>query len=357
MIVREGFKPSPTHVHMKINLYQLCFRKSIGVNRILMWQPTNKLEEERLNKLNQLKERGVDTYPRRTTRSHTTAEAIAAFEEAEKNDPDNADNIEVTVAGRIRRMNVKGKVSFAHYEDEYGRLQLFFRINDMDEDEYALIKDKLIEVDDFVQVTGTMMRTRAGEISVRVQTFKLLSKSMSPLPVIKVVKNEDGTETEYGEFSDVESRYRQRYADLAVNKPVRDTFRTRAKVIRAMQNFLDDEGMLEVETPILQPIYGGAAARPFKTHHNQLHQDLFLRISFELYLKRLLVGGYDAVYEIGRDFRNEGVSWKHNPEFTMLEWYKSYIDYEGVMDITERLLCVLCRTGDRQYNHCPMAGA
>ncbi|MEM9953892.1 MAG: lysine--tRNA ligase [Chloroflexota bacterium] len=302
-----------------------------------MWEPTNNLEEERLNKLNQLKERGVNPYPRRTTRTHTTAEAIKAFEDAEAKDADNPETVEVTVAGRLRRMNVKGKVSFAHYEDEHGRLQLFFRINDMDEEEYQLIRDKLVEVDDFIQATGTMMRTRAGEISVRVQSFKVLSKSMSPLPVIKVVKNDDGTETEYGEFSDVEARYRQRYADLAVNKHVRDTFRIRAKVIRAMQNFLDDEGMLEVETPILQPIYGGAAARPFTTHHNQLHQDLFLRISFELYLKRLLVGGYDAVYEIGRDFRNEGVSYKHNPEFTMLEFYKAYIDYTGVMDITERM--------------------
>lgn len=302
-----------------------------------MWQPSNSLEEERVNKLNQLKERGVNTYPRRAVRTHTTAEAISAFEEAEKIDAENPATVPVTVAGRVRRMNVKGKVSFAHYEDEHGRLQLFFRINDMDADEYGLIKDKLIEVDDFIQATGTMMRTRAGEVSVRVESFKLLSKSVSPLPVIKVVKNEDGTETEYGEFSDVEARYRQRYADLAVNRHVRDTFRTRAKVIRAMQLFLDDEGMLEVETPILQPIYGGAAARPFTTHHNQLHQNLFLRISFELYLKRLLVGGFDAVYEIGRDFRNEGVSYKHNPEFTMMEFYKAYIDYKGVMDIVERL--------------------
>lgn len=302
-----------------------------------MWQPSNKLEEERLHKLNQLKEQGIAPYPRRALRTHTTAEAIAAFEAAEAENPDDVEEIEVTVAGRLRRLNVKGKVSFAHYEDEHGRLQLFFRINDMEDDEYSLIKDKLVEVDDFVQATGTMMRTRAGEVSVHVKSFQLLSKAMSPLPVIKIVKNDDGTETEYGEFSDVEMRYRQRYADLAVNKDVRDTFRTRAKVIRAIQNFLDDEGMLEVETPILQPIYGGAAARPFTTTHNQLKQDLFLRISFELYLKRLLVGGYDAVYEIGRDFRNEGVSYKHNPEFTMIEFYKAYIDYKGVMDIVERM--------------------
>ena len=182
-----------------------------------------------------------------------------------------------------------------------------------------------------------MMTTRTGELSVNTQEFSLLSKSLSPLPVIKEQELEDGTIVEYGEFKDVETRYRQRYADLAVNKSVRDVFVKRAQTIKATRDFLDNEGMLEVETPILQPIYGGAAARPFVTHHNQLHQDLYLRISFELYLKRLLVGGFDAVYEIGRDFRNEGVSYKHNTEFTMLEFYKAYIDYEGVMDITERM--------------------
>lgn len=302
-----------------------------------MWQPSNKVEEDRLEKLNQLKERGIEAYPRRATRTHTTAEAIAAFEALEAENPEAAEQLEVTVAGRINRLNIKGKVSFAHYYDEHGRLQLFLRINDMDEAEYALIRDKLVEVDDFVQASGTMMRTKAGEISVRVTSFKLLAKSVSPLPVIKTQVMEDGTTKEYGEFTDVETRYRQRYADLAVNKEVRDIFRKRARIIRAMQTFLDNEGMLEVETPILQPVYGGAAARPFTTYHNQLDQQLFLRISYELYLKRLLVGAYDAVYEIGRDFRNEGVSWKHNPEFTMMEFYKAYIDYKGVMDIVERM--------------------
>ena len=155
--------------------------------------------------------------------------------------------------------------------------------------------------------------------------------------MVKEQRLEDGSVIEYGEFKDTETRYRQRYADLAVNKTVREIFVKRARTIKALRDFLDDEGMLEVETPILQALYGGAAARPFSTHHNQLHQDLYLRISFELYLKRLLVGGYDAVYEIGRDFRNEGVSYKHNTEFTMLEFYKAYIDYGGVMDITERM--------------------
>ncbi|MCU0514010.1 MAG: lysine--tRNA ligase [Anaerolineae bacterium] len=303
-----------------------------------MWQP-NRLEEERLEKARRLEAAGIELYPRRVTRTHTAAAALAARQAAEAaagttEPPETL----VTVAGRIRRASIKGKVAFMHIEDETGRIQLFFRINDLDETRYGFIKDKLIEVDDFVQATGALMRTTAGEISVRVTDFTLLAKSLSPLPVIKQQVQEDGRVVEYGEFSDKETRYRQRYADLAVNKNVRDTFIVRSRVLKAMREFLDDEGMLEVETPILQPLYGGAAARPFTTFHNQLEQELYLRISFELYLKRLLVGGYDAVYEIGRDFRNEGVSFKHNPEFTMMEFYKAYIDYHGVMDIVERMM-------------------
>jgi lysyl-tRNA synthetase class 2 len=304
-----------------------------------MWQP-NRLEQERLEKLAQLEAQGISAFPARVERTHSSVSAVTAYEAAEHSaaSPESVSEVLVTVCGRIRRVNIKGKVSFMHIEDESGRVQLFLRVNDMDENAYNLVKDKLVEVDDFVQATGAMMRTQAGEISVRVREFKLLSKAISPLPVIKQVVQDDGTVIEYGEFSDVEQRYRQRYADLAVNADVREVFRKRAKIIRATRGFLDAEGMLEVETPILQPVYGGAAARPFVTHHNQLKQDLYLRISFELYLKRLLVGGYDAVYEIGRDFRNEGVSFKHNTEFTMLEFYKAYIDYDGVMDITERMV-------------------
>ena len=298
----------------------------------MTWQP-NKLEQERLDKAKELQERGVELYPRRVERTHTTTQAIAAYEAAAE-----GEEIHVTVSGRIRRANIKGKVSFMHIEDEAGRLQLFIRINSIGEDVYNLVKEKLVDVDDFVQASGVMMETKTGEVSVNVETLKLLSKSVSPLPVVKQQVQDDGTVIEYGEFSDVESRYRQRYADLAVNQSVREVFRKRSKTLTAIRQFLDDEGFLEVETPILQPIYGGAAARPFTTHHNQLDQELFLRISFELYLKRLLVGGYDAVYEIGRDFRNEGVSFKHNPEFTQIEFYKAYIDYNGVMDITERMV-------------------
>ena len=303
-----------------------------------MWQP-NKLEQERLDKVRELEAQGVTPYPPRVSRTHTCAAAIAAHEAFEATgdaDPERAPA--VTVCGRIRRVNIKGKVSFLHIEDESGRVQLFLRVNDMNEAEYNLVKNKLVEMDDFVQASGITMRTQAGEISVRVREFRLLAKSLSPLPVIKEARLDDGTVVEYGEFTDVETRYRQRYADLAVNKSVRAVFKQRAETIRALRRFLDNEGFLEVETPVLQPLYGGAAARPFITHHNQLDQDLYLRISFELYLKRLLVGGYDAVYEIGRDFRNEGVSFKHNTEFTMLEFYKAYIDYTGVMDLTERMV-------------------
>jgi lysyl-tRNA synthetase, class II len=307
------------------------------------WQPNN-VEQDRLKKAAQLREQGVTLYPARVQRTHSTLQAIHAYEDATQNLAADADEpqIAVTVTGRIRRANIKGKVSFMHIEDESGRVQLFLRINDMGAGQYDLVKSKLVDVDDFVQASGQMMRTKAGEVSVRVTDLKLLSKSLSPLPVVKQQTLDDGTVVEYGEFSDRETRYRQRYADLAVNRHVRAVFRTRSRVLRAMREYLDEhEHMLEVETPVLQPVYGGAAARPFTTHHNQLKQDLYLRISFELYLKRLLVGGYDAVYEIGRDFRNEGVSWKHNPEFTMLEFYKAYADYNDVMDITEQMVAYI----------------
>jgi lysyl-tRNA synthetase, class II len=302
------------------------------------WLPANKLEEDRLDKLQRLHERGVEAYPRRVERTHTTAEAAAAYETHITGGGDDDTAPTVTVTGRIRRFNVKGKIAFIHIEDGAGRVQLFVRINTVGEEAFALVKEKLIDMDDFVQASGRMMRTKTGEVSVNVASLKLLSKSISPLPLVKEQTLDDGTVVEHGEFSNVEVRYRQRYADLAVNKWVREVFVKRAQTINALRRFMDGAGFLEVETPILQPVYGGAAARPFTTHHNQLHQDLYLRISFELYLKRLLVGGYDAVYEIGRDFRNEGVSHKHNPEFTQLEFYKAYIDYRGVMDIVERMV-------------------
>jgi len=310
-----------------------------------MWQPS-KLEKERLEKAMRLQAQGRELYPARAQRSHRIADAVQAYLAL----PEGASPLEVRVAGRIRRLSGKGKVSFAHIEDESGRVQLFLRADSLCPTLYEQLRRKLIDVDDFVQAGGVMMRTRTGEISVQVQDLRILAKALSPLPVVKQQRHADGGVTEYGEFKDLDARYRQRYADLAVNQSVREVFVKRARTVQALRAFLDREGMLEVETPILQPLYGGAAARPFTTHHNQLHQDLFLRISFELYLKRLLVGGFDAVYEIGRDFRNEGVSFKHNTEFTMLEFYKAYTDYSGVMDITERMFAYVARevTGSEQ---------
>jgi lysyl-tRNA synthetase class 2 len=234
-----------------------------------------------------------------------------------------------------------GKVTFAHVEDGSGRIQFFFRANDIGEEQLDFFKDHF-DLGDFIQARGKIFRTRTGEISLWVSEFRMLAKAITPLPAAKdqVV---DGEVVSHATLSDPETRYRQRYADLAVNPDVREVFRLRSKTIRAMQNFLDSKGFMEVETPILQPIYGGAAAQPFTTHHNQLKQDLFLRISFELYLKRLLVGGFDKVYEIGRDFRNEGVSYKHNPEFTQMEFYWAYADYRDVMDLTEEMMLFIVK--------------
>ncbi len=294
------------------------------------WQPANHLERERLEKLERILARGIDPYPGKVTRTHSCAQAIAAFEATPDSPP------VVTVCGRFKSIRLSGKASFAHIEDGSGRLQLFVKLDEVGEATYDLFK-KDLDLGDFVQATGAMMKTRTGEISVQVKNLVLLAKALSPLPVVKE-KEVDGQIVRYAEFSDTEERYRQRYVDLASNSEIRDLFRLRAQTIGAVRRFMDSEGFLAVETPILQPLYGGAAARPFTTYHNELKQNLYLRISFELYLKRLLVGGYDAVYEIGRDFRNEGVSFKHNPEFTQLEFYKAYIDYTGGMDLSERLV-------------------
>ena len=302
------------------------------------WQP-GPLEAERIAKLARLEERGLLAYPARVSRSHRCAEAIVEYEEYERHEAAGAGDVAPTVrvCGRIRRLNLKGKLSFLHIADESGRLQLLARLDALGAECYSLVKEKLLDVDDFIEGSGPLMRTRAGEISVELRELRVLSKALSPLPVIKQQRDAAGTITEHGAFADIETRYRRRYVDLAVNEDVREVFRQRAAIIRAIQQFLDARGFLEVETPILQPLYGGAAARPFHTRHNQLKQDLFLRISFELYLKRLLIGGYDAVYEIGRDFRNEGISWKHNPEFTMLEFYQAYTDYRDVMRLCEEM--------------------
>jgi lysyl-tRNA synthetase class 2 len=238
-------------------------------------------------------------------------------------------------------MRVMGKATFAHIEDGSGSIQLFLRVQDVGQAGYERFKQDF-DLGDFVGAEGRLMRTRSGEPSVLVQEAHMLAKAISPLPVIKE-REVDGQRVRYSSFSDVEERYRQRYADLASNPEVREVFRVRARATQALRRFMDEHGFLEVETPILQPIYGGAAARPFVTHHHQLHQDLYLRIAFELYLKRLLVGMYDRVYEIGHDFRNEGVSDRHNPEFTQMEFYAAYWDYHDVMAFCERMVAYVAQ--------------
>ncbi len=285
-------------------------------------------ERQRLESLQWIREQGIDPYPPRCRRTHTTQEALSAFVAAEQRSPE----VVVSVAGRLRSFRDMGRSIFAHIEDGYGRLQVYVRRDEVDDLSFELFK-RHSDLGDFYGFTGPLFRTRTGEVTVRVRELQLLAKALSPLPV---VKEKDGRR--FGAFADKEARYRQRYADLAVNPHVRQIFRVRAQVIRALRRFLDERGFLEVETPVLQPVYGGAAARPFVTYHNQLRQNLYLRISFELYLKRLLVGMYERVYEIGRDFRNEGVSHKHNPEFTQLEFYAAYMDYNDVMDLAEEMI-------------------
>ncbi len=272
------------------------------------------LEKIRLQKLEELRAEGVEPFPTRAKRTHLSAEAIAEFESAEKENKE----VKATLAGRIRAMRTMGKISFAHIEDGAGKAQLFFRANEVGKERLDLF-NKMFDLGDFIQAEGVMFRTKSGEVTLHVHDFHLL-----------IVR--------HAALEHPELRARQRYADLAVNPEVRETFRKRAGIVKALRDFLDSKGFLEVETPILQPLYGGAAARPFTTHHNELEQDMYLRISFELYLKRLLVGNLEKVYEIGRDFRNEGVSFKHNPEFTQLEFYWAYADYLQVMELTEQMV-------------------
>jgi len=293
----------------------------------------NSLEKVRLQKLEELRAEGIEAYPTRARRTHLSTEAIAEFEAKEKD----AIEVKATLAGRLRASRAMGKVSFAHIEDGAGKIQLFFRLNEVGKEGLDFF-NKMFDLGDFIQAEGVMFRTKTGEITLHVHKFKLLAKSVSPLPAAKDETLEDGTVVRHAALEDPEIRARQRYADLAVNPDVRDTFRKRAAIIKALREFLDGKDFLEVETPILQPLYGGAAARPFTTHHNELEQDMYLRISFELYLKRLLVGNLEKVYEIGRDFRNEGVSFKHNPEFTQLEFYWAYADYLQVMELTEQMV-------------------
>jgi lysyl-tRNA synthetase, class II len=304
------------------------------------------LEKIRLEKIEALRQAGYEPYPSRAERTHTSQQALTAFDAAEKQDE--AAEVKVTLAGRIRALRPMGKLTFAHIEDAGGRIQLFFRVNELGQEQIDFFNEKF-DLGDFIQASGSMMRTRTGEPTLLVGNFKMLAKAVSPLPAAKDETLEDGTVVRHAALEDSELRARQRYADLAVNPEVRQVFRTRAKIVRSLRDFLDQHGFLEVETPVLQPLYGGAAAKPFVTHHNELDQDMYLRISFELYLKRLLVGNLERVYEIGRDFRNEGVSYKHNPEFTQLEFYWAYADYLQVMELTEQMVSHVAKEVSGSY--------
>jgi lysyl-tRNA synthetase class 2 len=286
--------------------------------------PESHLEAVRREALAALRARGHEPYAYRYDRTHTAAEALAAFA-ADREVP-------VRVAGRVVALRGHGKTTFAHVEDATGRIQLYFRQDALGEEGYAIVG--LLHLGDLIGVDGTVFTTRTGEITVRAAALTLLAKALRPLPIGKA----DAEGQLHGGLADPEIRYRQRYADLAVHPAVREVFRVRALTVSYLRRFLDERGFLEVETPVLQPIYGGAMARPFVTHHLALDRRLYLRIATELYLKRCIVGGLERVYEIGKDFRNEGLDRLHNPEFTMLELYQAFADYEDMMALTEDMV-------------------
>ena len=297
-------------------------------------------EQIRRQALDTLRELGVEPYP--ADEWEVTAHAADIHEryDDEKHDPEQegTEPIRVTLAGRLRAIRGKGKVMFVDLQDETGKIQLYLKRDNLQEPGepdgyYNTVVKKLLDIGDIVGVRGTVFRTKMGEVSVEADELVLLAKSLRPIPFPKEAEGET-----FNEITDKEFRYRQRYVDLVVNPEVRETFRQRATMIAELRRFLDERGYIEVETPALQPLYGGAAARPFTTHHNALDMPLFLRIADELYLKRLIVGGFDGVYEIAKDFRNEGLSRFHNPEFTMLELYVAYKDYAWMMDLVEEMI-------------------
>jgi len=284
--------------------------------------------QARREKLEALEAAGVQPYAYSFDRQHTAAEAQKLLGDAEEGPA-------VTLAGRIVAWRSHGKTTFAHLADSTGKIQLYFKKDQLGEASYAQLAH--YDLGDIVGVHGPLFRTKTGEVTVRVDRVELLAKSLRPLPFGKE-EEVNGQIVRHSGFTDPEQRYRQRYADLAVHPEVRALFIARSRMTRAIRSFFDERDYLEVETPILQPLYGGAAARPFTTVHNALDMPLYLRIADELYLKRLVVGGLDRVYEIGHDFRNEGIDRTHNPEFTMLEFYQAYTDYTGMMDLVEQLM-------------------
>ncbi|MEH7108245.1 lysine--tRNA ligase [Bacillus sp. JJ1764] len=277
----------------------------------------------RREKMSAMREKGLDPFGKRFERSHTTKEIIEQFDGIEKEDLEGK-NVAVSLAGRIMTKRGKGKAGFAHIQDLTGQIQIYVRLDAVGEEQYEIFDSA--DLGDIVGVHGTLFKTKVGELSIKVSNFVFLSKALRPLP------------DKFHGLKDVEQRYRQRYLDLIMSQESKETFITRSKIIQAMRRYLDDNGYLEVETPMMHAIAGGASARPFITHHNALDMELYMRIAIELHLKRLIVGGLEKVYEIGRVFRNEGVSTRHNPEFTMIELYEAYADYRDVMALTENLI-------------------
>ena len=298
-----------------------------------MSQERSEQEQVRREALQKLKDLNINPYPAEHFDVNVTAKSIHQNYEKSKLDYKN-----ISIAGRLMSRRIMGKASFAELQDATGRIQLYVNRDEIcpDEDKtmYNTVFKKLLDIGDIIGVKGYVFTTQVGEISIHVTELKLLAKSLKPLPLPK----KDAEGNVHDAFTDAEQRYRQRYVDLVVNPAVKETFVKRSKLISSMRKFLMEKGYLEVETPVLQPIYGGAAARPFKTHHNTLDTTLYLRIANELYLKRLIVGGFDGVFEFAKDFRNEGMSRFHNPEFTQMELYVAYKDYEWMMNLVERMV-------------------
>ena len=293
----------------------------------------NVLIKRRYEELDELRNKGIETF----AYSFDTD----AYSEDIKNDFGKFENKDVRLAGRIMTIRRMGKASFAHIMDQKGRIQIYLKKDDIGDNYDAF---RLMDIGDIIGIEGYVFKTKTGEISVHVRSLKLLAKSLRPLPIAKEGEDEQGNKIIYDQFADKELRYRQRYVDLVVNPNVKEVFINRSKIVSSVRNYLEAKGYLEVETPVLQPLYGGASARPFVTHHNALDIDLYLRIADELYLKRLVVGGFDGVYEISKDFRNEGMDRSHNPEFTMLELYVAYKDYNWMMELVEELFEYICNT-------------
>lgn len=294
-------------------------------------------EEIRREKLQQLHEMGVNPFPYSFDVTHSSSQ-IKNDPELVRDEESNPETDTVSIAGRVMTRRIMGKAAFFNLQDSEGTIQVYIRRDDVGVDEYNTVFKKLVDIGDIVGIKGFVFKTRTGETTVHAEHFEFLTKTIRPIPTPKEIENEDGEKVVYDAFADKELRYRQRYVDLIVNPDVKDTFIKRTKLVQTMRNFMNDNGYLEVETPILQPVYGGASARPFVTHHNTLDMDLYLRIANELYLKRLIVGGFDGVYEFSKDFRNEGLSRFHNPEFTQVELYVAYKDYNWMMEFTEQMI-------------------